>query len=375
MTWLDAIQPVDAAAIVPYSSNDDIRRDFKEHLGTKLRLKQTTIKTVKGLLESFDVYVRIWPEDFVITKSNKANIQQFVSKWSLKCTKFQASRTELPSRCLALMPMSSCPMLVPGTACKRFQSPKSTSIEGYLARLNRIFDWLLLNQQIATNPVSGVLRDVSQGNRAQKAKQACAPDKRQYTTDELRLLVTHTPPNIGLAIALGAKCLLRGHEIFKLRMQDFDFVARRFDIPNIPDYGNKRQGNRTVFYDDELERLLIAYMPWRDMRVNNPDGSKKTDRLVVTYRGGPWSQKSWNGAFNVELNLHGQRLDIFTEHREGLSHDLRAYGTTAISGMDIGEIDAAILRGDVAAGARGRYDLFIPRLQELWRSHMPRLGI
>lgn len=375
MTWLNTVQPVAATAVVPYASNAAIRRDYAAYLDTKLRLNQTTAKTVKGLLTAFDVYIRIWPADFVITQSNKANIEQFVAKWSLKCTKFQAGREGRFSRCLALQDLTKCPMLVAGAHCEAYKSSMATSIEGYLGRLSRIFNWLLVNQQVAVNPVVPVLYDVSRGNRAQKAKQACAPDKRQYTVDEIRTLVKNTPPNIGMAIALGAKCLLRGHEIFKLRVKDFDFDARKFTIPNIPDYGNKRQGNRVVFYDGELHRLLISYLAWRDARVHNPDGTAKTEFFMVTYTGTAWSQRSFNSSFNVEFNLHGQRLGIFKHAREGKSHDLRAYGTTAISGMKLNDIDAAILRGDVAMGSRGRYDLFTPRLEGLWRQHMPVLGI
>ena len=359
-----------------WTSNKEIVEAWIEHL------KRNNYS--RNVLEHYPfdarVFIRPW-KDTLITELSAEDIQQFVDLYSTKCSRLLNSDT--PS-CRLGLDIATCPVLrgEPAAGCASYRAMDPSGILSIVRTVKALYGWLLEENHIPFNPVDPVFRKFKRRHRSLLIQRARNPRRRAVTVEEIRTLVQRSPIHHAIVYALMAKCFLREHEALKLRFnpQFCNLQDGWMELPPDRKFGDKRIGNNRIILDAELMVLMRRYLDWRDRHVKrDQDGNEVTDRLILTMYGIEWGA-GWAGNFRSALHTDCERIGIMTGNEKEREqrfncHCFRSFATTWARDHRAADAEVQVLRGDKAAGAIDRYDMYIARLPELYRQFGPQLGL
>jgi integrase len=380
--WLPQIPKAPPKDREKWTTNAQVQAAWETHV---------TKRGARNTQRNHLCYTRVFFGMFnaLVTELTREDIEAFIAQISTKCAKLMNGATP---QCLAKMPILSCPLLsgtAPYSNCPRYQPLDPAGVWSYICSLNRMYDWFVEEGRIGHNPVLPVMRDFMSRYSAFFNERRRKPRRRILSVEDVRRLVLESPIHHAIAYMLMAKCFLRIHEVLKLLVHPeyFNLEEGWIDIPAkmapvAPDKDGKRVGNHRIIMDAELRTWMRRYLAWRNDHVRRDDqGRPLTSSLLITIFGDEWGAGAVHN-FNTAIHKHCKRNGMMTgketERRERVnSHAFRAFGTTWARRKKIELQDLSLLRGDLASagGVIDRYDAYLERLPDLYRSYGPVLGV
>jgi integrase len=359
-----------------WKDNEEIIAAWLEHM----RLNNYSRNVLIHYPYDARVFARPW-KDTLLTTLQADDVQQFVDLYATKCSRLMNGASP---RCRIGHDIKRCPVLtgMPSAACPGYLAMDPAGILGIIRTVKALYAWLVEEGHIPFNPVDPIFRKYKRRNRGLLTKRARNPRRRTITVEEVRAMVKGSPPNHAVVYALMGKCFLRIHEALKLRLDPpyCSLDEGWFDLPPDQKFGDKRLGNTRILVDAELMSVLRSYLAWRESRVRRrEDGTPETDRLVLTNYGTEWGE-GWKGNFRKAMHDDCVRLGLMTGMETDRAqrvnpHCFRAFATTWARDHRATDAEVQVLRGDKAAGAIDRYDMYMARLPELYRQFGPVLGL
>jgi len=373
--WNDKLRKGPSKDKEAWTTNEEVRAAWEEHVR-----KRGAKNTQRNHITYLAVFFRSF-EDLATTLA-KEDIEAFVARIGTKCAKLINGAKP---QCLAQLPVATCPVLngiQPYTTCPRYQALEPSAVWSYICSINRFYEWLLEEERVAANPCLPVMRDYASRHAAFFDERRRKPRRRKLGLDEVRMLVRDSPIHHGIAYMLMAKCFLRLHEVLKLRWDPdhCNLEERWMDLPASWDLGDKRLGNPRIFLDAELLAWIRRYRAWWENHVKRkPNGEPATQSFLITVFGKPWGKAAVHN-FNTALQKRAVDLGLMTgketQRKDRVnSHCFRAFATTYAKDRDVSPMNLQTLRGDLSPGSITRYDDYLKRLPELYRSYAPRLNL
>lgn len=371
MRWEPKLAKAPVRAEEVWDTNERILQEWNAHVG-----KRGAANTQRN----HRVYVRVFVGffDALVTTLDRSDMEAFVSRISTKCAKLMNGAEP---QCLAKQPIATCPLLtgMPGDVCPRYQALDPSGVWSYICSVNRFYEWLIEEGRVAKNPMVSVMRDFASRHSELWDERRRKPRRRELKVEDVRTLVTRSPPHHAMAYLLMAKCFMRIHEVLKLRADPLHFNIQEgwMDIPSNWMLGNKRKGNKRIILDAELRRFIrTVYWPWREDHIaRTPAGDPAHDAFLITTFGKPWGKAAQHN-LNTTLHTDAVRLGLMTgrerrrEERVN-SHGFRAFASTWARSKGISSLDLLCIRGDIAPGSLEFYDHYLARLPGLYRQFAP----
>ncbi|MHB1262120.1 MAG: hypothetical protein ACYC2H_10455 [Thermoplasmatota archaeon] len=375
MKWNDKMHKGPSKAKETWTTNARVQEEWEKHVR-----KRGAKNTQRNHITYLAVFFRSFED--LATTLERSDIEAFVARIETKCAKLINGSSP---QCLAKLPIATCPVLngvQPYTTCPRYQPLEPSAVWSYICSINRFYEWLLEEERVAVNPCLPVMRDYASRHAAFFDERRRKPRRRKLSLDEVRLLVRDSPIHHGIAYMLMAKCFLRLHEVLKLRWDPdhCNLEERWMDLPASWDLGDKRLGNPRIFLDAELLAWIRRYRAWWENQVKRkPNGEPATQGFLITVFGKPWGRGAIHN-FNTALQNRAIDLKLMTgletERKDRVnSHCFRAFATTYAKDRDVSPMNLQTLRGDLSPGSITRYDDYLKRLPELYRSYAPRLNL
>ncbi len=363
--------------------------DWKRHLAANTYSKNVQAHYPVDVA----VFMEFWG-DHLVTGLGEQDIEAFTQVIATKCSKLQRNRLtrggSMPQpNCTVGQDITRCPLLTGAkpdeyaSHCVGYQALEPSAVLSYLRTLKAFYIWLVDQRAIKYTPVDPVFRRYKKRHKAWFIKRRARPQGRDWTMADAKTLIEHVPIRRQIIYALAAKCFLRMHEVFKLTIEPSHFSLEEgwIDIPDNPEYGDKRQGNTRIIIDAELRVLLATYLAWRSEHVRrDAEGQPVTNALVLTMYGLAWHPDSFRGAMRQQLRKDLKHAGIATGNEKTRDERLHFHGFRALATTEArnrGAPDAAlqVMRGDMAPGSIGRYDRHEPRLPELYAKYGPQIGL
>jgi len=375
MKWNDKLRKAPSSAKEAWTTNAQIQAAWEAHVR-----KRGAKNTQRNHITYLSVFFRSF--DDLATTLERPDIEAFVERIGSKCAKLINGAAP---QCLAKLPIATCPVLngvQPYTACPRYKPLEPSGVWSYICSINRFYEWLLEEERIAVNPCLPVMRDYASRHAAFFDERRRKPHRRNLKIEEVRTLVRDSPIHHGIAYMLMAKCFLRIHEVLKLSWDSdhCNLEEQWMDLPACWDLGDKRLGNPRIFLDAELLAWIRRYRAWWEDHVKRKaNGEPATQTFLITIYGRPWGKNCIHN-FNTALQDRAIDLELMTgqetERKDRVnSHCFRAFATTYAKDRDVSPMNLQTLRGDLSPGSITRYDDYLKRLPDLYRSYAPRLGL
>ncbi|MEK6975642.1 MAG: hypothetical protein AABY18_04785 [Candidatus Thermoplasmatota archaeon] len=374
MTWPQQLTKAPDSNVHVYVSNDEIRDAYLAHLKAHY-----AHNTYRGYSSDITVFLRMWGTTLVTTLG-QPDIEHFVQAMAPKCNRFQPGAN--PS-CRIGLDIQRCPMLLQGveyTACPGYQPLDIVAIWSYLRTIHSFYEWLREGGYVPLNPVTGPMRRFRRLHKGTFDERRRKPRRKRFTQRDLQRLVHGAPIHRAILYVLMAKCFLRIHEVLKLSLAPSHFNLKEcwIDIPDVPGWPGKRQGNKRIIMDGELQLWMHRYLDWRDEHVKRDEnGNQLTDRLTVNQFGRAWALSA---VANLRTAIHKdcRKVGLMDggererQSRYGL-HGLRGYATKWARDKRATDAELQVLRGDLAPGAIDPYDFALDRLPELYARLGPQI--
>ncbi|MCJ7443276.1 MAG: tyrosine-type recombinase/integrase [Methanotrichaceae archaeon] len=246
----------------------------------------------------------------------------------------------------------------------KLQGKSQKTIENYFSVLSTFYEFLVFEDQIATNPVLSVrkryLRRYKDNNDGQTRK--------LISIEEMGKLINSTLDIRDKAvITLLAKTGIRRHELITLDLTDVDFVEQRIRLKP-----TAKRTNRTVFFDDEAAFILRRWLKIRE-GIN-----KKGNSALFLNADGERLDRS--GIYNLVVQA-AERVGLHNSESKSLEdhfgpHCCRHWFVTHLIRAGMSRDFVKELRGDSRREAIDIYNhIDLKELKEAYLASMPLLGI
>src|SRR5208282_2048791 len=249
---------------------------------------------------------------------------------------------------------------------RKLEGVGQKTLENNFTALASFYEFLVFQDYVEKNPVSGVRKRYLRRYKNEKDVDAESPRK-LISVEEMSLLINSVLDTRDKAIlTLLAKTGVRRGELIAMDVSDINWTEQSIMLKKF-----KKRSGRTIFFDDETSRMLKRWINQRQIR--NPT----TPALFIGEQG---ERLKRNGVYSMtakyaeRIGLHNSTSPRPEDHFS--PHCFRHWFTTHLrrAGMDREFIKA--LRGDRRREAIDIYDR-IDR-QELRRAYLafiPQLGL
>lgn len=249
---------------------------------------------------------------------------------------------------------------------RRFEGVGQKTLENNFTALASFYEYLIFQDYVGKNPVSGVRKRYLRRYKSEKDVDAESPRK-LISVEEMSLLINSVLDTRDKAIlTLLAKTGVRRGELIAMEVDDIDWAEQVITLKKF-----KKRSGRTVFFDDETSRLLKRWLTQRQML--NPS----TSALFIGEHG---DRLKRNGVYSMvakyaeRVGLHNPNSPRLEDHFS--PHCFRHWFTTHLrrAGMDREFIKA--LRGDRRREAIDIYDrIDRHELRRAYLAYVPQLGL
>lgn len=242
------------------------------------------------------------------------------------------------------------------------------TLENELTAISGLYEFLLFEGYVVTNPVLGVRKRYIRRYKQEKDVDSESPRK-LISIKEMTLLVNSILDTRDKAIVLLlAKTGIRRGELIAIDVGDIDWADQSITLKRKK---FKKRSNRKVFFDDETSRILKHWLIQR---------SKLDPQSPAIFIGEHGDRLKRNGVYSMvvkyaeRVELHDPMSDRTEDHFS--PHCFRHWFTTWLrrAGMDREKIK--VLRGDRRREAIDIYDRIDPEeLRREYLAFIPQLGV
>ena len=236
------------------------------------------------------------------------------------------------------------------------------TINAYFSALSSFYEFAVYEDHVPSNPIPAFRSRYLKSNR--NAEQE---DRQLISVGEMAGIIKSILKTRDEAIYLVlAKTGVRRGELIRIDIDDIDWERQSIKLKPTP-----KRDNRTVFFDDETNRVLAKWVEIRE------DNEPNTDGLFINQSGGRLKR---HGVYRVVTN-HAERLGIHDPDSNKLEerftpHCTRHWFTTHLRRSGMKREFIKELRGDAHDDAMDSYiHIDKEELRESYLTHIPRLGI
>jgi integrase/recombinase XerD len=244
------------------------------------------------------------------------------------------------------------------------QGKTTKTIENYFSVLSSFYEYLVLEEKTAANPVIAVRKRYLRRYKDNDDGQA----RKLISVEEMANLINCTLDLRDRAvIILLAKTGIRRHELVDLDVSDVDLIDLKIRLKP-----TAKRTNRTVFFDDECALILRRWLNIRESM-----NKKNSSALFLNAEG---DRLNRSGVYNLVTNaarcagLHNPASDRLEDHFT--PHCCRHWYCTHLFRAGMRREFIKELRGD---SRRDAFDLYnhidLKELKEAYLAAMPQLGI
>lgn len=247
---------------------------------------------------------------------------------------------------------------------RKERNVKGKTIKYYFSALNSFFKYLQWEQMIVINPVP----EVAERYVRRAKKQDLPVEKRLLSVEELAILAhSILDPRDKAVLVLLAKTGIRRDEMISIDVDDVDRANLSIRLKH-----HRKRTNHVVFFDDETNRVLGAWLTERERLGCDPDSGPL---FVNQYR----TRLQRNGIYAAvtkwakQMGYHNPKSKRMQD-RFG-PHCCRHWFTTHLRRAEMSREFRAWLRGDVLRDAQDIYDHIDPEeVREDYLKRIPQLG-
>jgi integrase/recombinase XerD len=249
---------------------------------------------------------------------------------------------------------------------RRFEGVVQKTLENNFTALSSFYEFLVFQDYVAKNPVSGVRKRYLRRYKTEKDVDAESPRKLISVEEMSRLINSVLDTRDKTIMTVLAKTGVRRGELIAMDVDDVNWAEQTITLKKF-----KKRSSRTVFFDDETSRLLKRWITQRQLL--NPS----IPALFIGEQGGRLKR---NGVYSmvvkyaVQVGLHDSKSTRNEDHFS--PHCFRHWFTTHLrrAGMDREFIKA--LRGDRRREAIDIYDrIDRQELRRAYLAYIPQLGL